>query len=256
MTATGERAVAIVPARMASTRFPGKVLAAQTGRPLVQHVVERARLAGSVSRVVVAADDARIRDALVPLGTEVVMTRPDHPNGTSRLAEAASRLSLAADTLIVNAQGDEPEIEPSIIDQTVAALVRAPGAVIGTAAVPFATGEDTGDPTAVKVVCDLRGHAMYFSRSPIPMDRDRRGGPDATALRHIGLYVYRKSFLDIYGTLAETPLERCESLEQLRVLQHGYAIQVAICEGAATRRGIDTPEQYAEFVARWRSSRS
>ncbi len=247
-------AVAIIPARMASVRFPGKMLADRTGRPLVQHVVEAAARARSVSSVAVATDDARVAEALRPFGTRVVMTG-EHPNGTSRLAEAARAMGLGAEAVVVNVQGDEPEIEPGLIDAAVAALERT-GAPMATVAMPLGPEEEPANPNIVKVVCALDGTAMYFSRALIPFDRDGRGGPDATPLRHVGLYVYRRSFLDTYTTLEPTPAERCESLEQLRVLQHGYRIAVAVCErperGAGG--GIDTPEQYEAFVRRWLAS--
>jgi len=236
---------------MGSTRFPGKVLASKTGRPLVQHVVEAAARAARVARVVVATDDARVREALAPLGTEVVMTSAEHPNGTSRLAEAARVLGLADDAIVVNAQGDEPELEPGTIDVAVAALERT-GAAIGTAAREFGADEDVRDPAAVKVVLRVDGTAMYFSRSAIPFDRDGRGGSDARVLRHVGLYVYRRAFLDEFLRLEPTALERCEQLEQLRALQHGYAIAVAVVERGAA--GVDTPEQYEAFVERWKRS--
>jgi 3-deoxy-manno-octulosonate cytidylyltransferase (CMP-KDO synthetase) len=245
-------AVAIIPARLGSTRFPRKVLADRTGKPLVQHVWERARLAKCISRVVVATDDAGVFDAVLRFGGEGVMTRVDHPNGTSRLAEAASLLDLEPDRIIVNVQGDEPELEPETVDAAVDALLRT-ASPMATAAAPFSPADDPADPNIVKVVCRLDGVAMYFSRSPIPFDRDKRGGSDAAVLRHVGLYVYRRAFLDQYVRLPITPLERCEQLEQLRALQHGHAIAVAMVNEA--RAGIDTAEQYEAFVQRSRLSR-
>jgi 3-deoxy-manno-octulosonate cytidylyltransferase (CMP-KDO synthetase) len=243
-------AVAIIPARLGSTRFPRKVLADLTGKPLVRHVWERARMASSVSRVVIATDDESVRDAVRAFGAECVMTRADHLNGTSRLAEAAAILNLEPDRVIVNVQGDEPELEAETIDAAVGVLERT-GAPMATAAAPFAPPDDPADPNIVKVVCRLDGTALYFSRSPIPYDRDRDGGADAAVLRHIGLYVYRRAFLERYVSLPATPLERCEQLEQLRALQHGHAIGVAIVKEA--RAGIDTPEQYRAFVERQRA---
>ncbi len=242
-------AVAIIPARLGSTRFPRKVLADRTGKPLIQHVWERARLAKCLSRVVIATDDRSVHDVVRSFGGECVMTRVDHPNGTSRLAEAAAILDLEPDRIIVNVQGDEPELEPETVEAAVAALVRT-GAPMATAAAAFAPPDTPSDPNIVKVVCRLDGTALYFSRSLIPFDRDRRGGPDATVLRHIGLYVYRRAFLDQYISLPATPLERCEQLEQLRALEHGHHIAVAIVGEA--RAGIDTPEQYDAFVERER----
>lgn len=249
--APAPRTIVIIPARLGSTRLPGKVLLDRTGKPLIQHVWEAAKAARTAARVVVATDDARVRDAVAGFGGEPVMTRADHPNGTSRLAEAAAALGVGPDDLVVNVQGDEPELEPGSIDAAVEALIGTPGASIGTIAVPFAAGEDPRDPNCVKVVRDLKGRALNFSRSLMPFDRDGRGEAAARPLRHVGLYVYRRAFLDQYVRLEPTPLERAEQLEQLRALEHGYQIAVAVRDAA--RVGIDTPEQYEAFVARWRA---
>lgn len=243
--------VAIIPARMASTRFPGKMLAAETGTPLIVHVAQAASKAASLSKVVVAADDARILDAVRARGLDAVLTSIDHPNGTSRLAEAADLLGLAADTIVVNIQGDEPEIEPSVIDAAVAALRAQPAAAVSTVAAPLGSGDDPSNPNIVKVVCRRDGTAMYFSRSRVPFVRDPQ--PVTPPLRHVGLYCYRREFLSTYRSLVPTPAERAESLEQLRVLEHGYQIAVAVVPDAGNP-GIDTPEQYAAFVARWKKS--
>lgn len=240
--------VAIIPARYASTRFSGKVLADETGKPLVQHVYEQARRARTVQRVIVATDDERVRNAVEGFGGEAVMTRADHPNGSCRLAEVAAMLDAE---LIVNVQGDEPEIDPALIDRAVEVLDEQPDCHVSTVASPFAEGEDVTNPNIVKVVCDQRGRAMYFSRAVIPFDRDgtadaaRRGGE---LLKHVGLYVYRRAFLLKYVAWPATPLERMEKLEQLRVLEHGESIAVAV--HPAHHHGIDTPEQYAAFVKR------
>jgi 3-deoxy-manno-octulosonate cytidylyltransferase (CMP-KDO synthetase) len=240
----------IIPARLASTRFPEKVLAARTGRPLVQHVAEAAAKASCSSggQVVVAADHERIAAALRPFGTRVVMTRADHPNGTSRLAEAAASLGLGPDDVVVNAQGDEPEMAGEVIDLAVAALESGPHQV-GSVAAPFGPGDDPANPNIVKVVRRIDGSALYFSRALIPFDRDQRNDPRAQPLRHIGVYAYRRAFLEKYVTLPPTPLEQAEQLEQLRVLEHGYSIGVQVCKRA--HAGIDTPEQYEQFVKRW-----
>jgi len=242
-------ATIIIPARLGSTRFPGKVLANRTGWPLIRHVYEAVRGARSAKRIVVATDDQRVMDAVKAFGGEAVMTSADHPNGTSRLAEAARVLGLGPDEIVVNAQGDEPEMEPAIIDEAVGALVRS-GAPVATAATPMGAGERIDDPNIVKVVVRADGCAMYFSRARIPFVRDATSGPHARPLRHVGLYVYRRSFLDHYLGLETTLIERTEMLEQLRILHHGHAIAVAIYHGA-TRPGIDTPEQYDGFVKRW-----
>jgi 3-deoxy-manno-octulosonate cytidylyltransferase (CMP-KDO synthetase) len=249
----------LIPARMASSRFPGKVLADSTGRPLIQHVWEAAGRAACVkagARVVVATDDERVRAAVTGFGGEAVMTSPDHPNGTSRLAEAAAKLGLGADATVVNVQGDEPELEPALIDAAVGALNDpAAGAPMATVALPFGPDEDPADPNLVKVVRRLDGTAMYFSRALIPFVRDGGGGGDehARPLKHVGLYAYRRTFLDTYLSLTPTTLEKTEQLEQLRVLYYGHRIAVAV---GASRSfgGIDTPEQYAAFVERWRAT--
>jgi 3-deoxy-manno-octulosonate cytidylyltransferase (CMP-KDO synthetase) len=238
-------AVAIIPARMASTRFPGKMLADQTGKPLIQHVCDAVRRAASISRVVVATDDQRIADAVASFGGESVLTSPEHPNGTSRLAEAAQKLGLSPEDLVANVQGDEPEIEPNAIDAAVA-LAAGPGIDVATVASPFMDGEDPRNPNIVKVVRRLDGTALYFSRALIPHQRD--GGTPGPSLKHVGLYVYRVSFLRRYVALAPTPLEQSEVLEQLRILEHGHTIGVAVIP--CRTQGIDTPEQYAAFVER------
>lgn len=237
-------AVAIVPARLASERFPRKVLASETGKPLIQHAAEAAARAATITRVVVAADDREIAEALAPFGTEVVLTG-EHPNGTSRLAEAARLLDLPDDTVVVNVQGDEPEIEPEVIDAAVGALGDCPVATVGS---PFAPGDDPANPNIVKVVTRCDGRALCFTRALVPHPRSDGG---AKPLRHVGIYVYRRSFLEVYASLAPTPLEITERLEQLRVLEHGYDIAVAACE--SSHEGIDTPEQYARFVERQRN---
>lgn len=245
-----ERAIAIIPARLGSTRFPGKVLAADTGWPLIRHVVEGAWRASCVERVVVATDDDRVRAAVEGFGAQCVMTSPAHANGTSRLAEASDLLGLTDAQVVVNVQGDEPEIEPGVIEAAVKALSSG-AAPVSTVAAPFASGEDAANPNIVKVVRRLDGTAMYFTRALVPFDRDGTGA--ARPLRHIGLYAYRRVFLRAYGGMAPTPLEECERLEQLRVLEHGHAIAVAVVDDAgAGRAGIDTPEQYEAFVRRWR----
>ncbi|MCP3903147.1 MAG: 3-deoxy-manno-octulosonate cytidylyltransferase [Planctomycetes bacterium] len=238
-------ATIVIPARYESQRFPGKVLADRTGKPLIQHVWERAGQAASARRVVIATDDERIRVAAEAFGAVVIMTRRDHPNGTSRIAEAAAHLDT---DLVVNVQGDEPEIEPKLIDLAVDAIVGHGDCPVSTVASPFDPEEDPADPNVVKVVVDARGRALYFSRALIPHDRDGAGAAAACPLKHLGLYVYRRPFLSTYVRLAPTPLETTERLEQLRVLEHGFGIAVAI--GNASYTGIDTPEQYDAFVAR------
>ena len=265
MSLTHDQVVAIIPARLGSTRFPGKVLAAETGKPLIQHVYEAARAARCLSRVVVATDDRRVAETVEGFGAEAVLTRADHPNGTSRLSEAGKILGLGDRDIVVNVQGDEPEVEPDAIEAAVRALIAGEGTAgkagmvgaapsIATIAVPFGLGENAADPNCVKVVMGMDGCALYFSRSLIPFDRDNKGGSDARPLRHVGLYVYRRAFLDRYVKLPSSPLERAEQLEQLRALENGFRIAVAV--RARAKVGIDTPEQYREFVERWKRDRA
>ncbi|MGB0766805.1 MAG: 3-deoxy-manno-octulosonate cytidylyltransferase [Phycisphaeraceae bacterium] len=262
-------ALAIVPARMASTRLPGKPLLSETGKPMIQHVVENAQKASSIHAVVVATEDQAIADAVQSFGGRFVLTGP-HPNGTSRLAEALKIMEDAwADPqgpapnarppydIVVNVQGDEPEIDPSVIDALVAGIAEDAEAPMATLCSRFAYDEDPTNPNIVKLVRDVNGRAMYFSRSPVPYDRDAGGlgsNPRSTHWKHPGLYAYRRDFLlNVYPTLSPTPLEAIEKLEQLRVLEHGHAI--AVIEANAPEPGIDTPEQYAAFVERYVSPR-
>ena len=246
-------AIAVIPARYDSTRFPGKPLADKTGKPLIQHVIEQVRRAKQVVRIIVATDDQRIADAVRACGSEAIMTKKDHPNGTSRIAEVVKKLKAEyreKDQLlpgvIVNVQGDEPEVEPEIIDKLIIGLGKDTKAPMATLASDFAENEDPHDPNIVKLIVNQKGHAMYFSRSLIPFDRDGKG--DVKPLKHPGLYAYRPDFLLQYVELEETPLERSESLEQLRAIEHGYPI--AVIKATINHHGIDTPEQYEDFVAR------
>lgn len=241
-------AVAVIPARLASSRFPGKMLADRTGKPLVQHVWERVRLARRIDRVIVATDDQRIADAVRGFGGDAAMTRADHPNGTTRIAEVAAALDS---DLVINVQGDEPEIDPTLIDRLVALLDERPDCPMATLASPCRDAADFANPNVVKVVLRRDGTAMYFSRAAIPFDRD--GDSAATPLRHVGIYGYRRAFLPRYISLPETPLERSEKLEQLRALEHTVPIAVAVVDAAV--HGIDTPEQYEAFVGRWAAAR-
>jgi len=260
-----QSAIAIIPARMASTRLPGKPLLAETGKPLIQHVVENAQRATSLNRIVVATEDQLILDAVHGFGGEAVLTGA-HPNGTSRIAEALALLERQKKgdcpfyDVIVNVQGDEPEIDPSVIDALADGLAKDANAPMATLCSRFAESEDPTNPNIVKLVRNAAGRAMYFSRSLVPYDRDAGGTsakPQAAYWKHPGLYAYRRSFLlDVYPKLAPTPLEEMEKLEQLRVLEHGHAIAVIeTAPGSAPEPGIDTPEQYAAFVARYRERR-
>ncbi|MEM7622627.1 MAG: 3-deoxy-manno-octulosonate cytidylyltransferase [Planctomycetota bacterium] len=249
-------AVAIIPARLGSTRFPGKALAAETGTPMVVHVCQRTALAGSVSRVAVATDAQEIAEAVRSAGFEAVMTG-DHDNGTSRVAQAAEKLGLKPQALIVNVQGDEPEIDPGLIDAAIDAATG-PDIACGTVAAPFAIGENPNDPNIVKAVVGLLddsaqiGLGLYFTRANAPYRREP--GAKVPPLKHIGLYAYTLSDLRGYLALRPGRWEHAEKLEQLRWLEHGLAIAVAVREAA--HHGIDTPEQYAEFVARWNARNS
>lgn len=249
--AAAEPAVGLIPARLGSTRLPGKMLAGETGRALILHTLDAARLSTRLSRIVVATDAPEIVEVVRGAGGEAVSTSPAHPNGTSRLAEAADLLGLPDPAMVVNIQGDEPEIDPALIDLAVGTLEDS-GADVATVGSPFGPGQDPRDPNIVKVVVDCRGRALYFSRSPVPFDRDaaRVSGTAAGPLKHVGLYVYRAGYLRRYVKLPETPLEQTERLEQLRVLEHGGTIAVAVAE--VHHVGIDTPDQYAAFVRRWR----
>ncbi len=240
--------IVVIPARFASSRLPGKPLAEIAGRPMVAHVWQRA-CESRAARVVVATDDDRIEAAMVAEGAEVVMTRADHPSGTDRLAEVAERLGLAADAVLVNVQGDEPLIPATLIDQVADRLFDDPEASIATLAEPISDVESLFNPNVVKVVRALSGRALYFSRAPIPWDRDAFAArPELLEtdawLRHIGLYAYRAGFLAEYRDWVPSPLERLEHLEQLRALHHGHAIQVALAREPHPA-GVDTAEDLA-----------
>ncbi len=230
---------AVIPARYASTRLPGKPLLRETGKYLIQHVYEQVRKCPRLDRVIVATDDERIADAVRSFGGEAVMTSPHHPSGTDRVAEAARGVDCAK---VVNVQGDEPEIEPSLVDALIGLLE---GADMATLAAPFERPADAVLSSRVKVVIDRHHNAMYFSRSPIPYSL----GDGPPPLLHLGLYAYTKAFLLRYVALDRTPLEQAEKLEQLRALEHGYKIKVGIVHWSTTG-GIDTPEDYAAFVKR------
>jgi 3-deoxy-manno-octulosonate cytidylyltransferase (CMP-KDO synthetase) len=238
----------VIPARYASSRLPGKPLADIGGRPMVLHVVERALQSGAES-VVVATDDCRVQQVVAAAGHPVIMTSPEHQSGTERLVEVAETLGWDDDTLVVNVQGDEPLIDPALIREVARQLVLHDDAVMATLAHPIHDHADFINPNVVKVVADAAGYALYFSRAPIPWPRDafalKQVMPhDLGALRHIGLYAYRAGFLRTYASLAASPLERFEMLEQLRVLWHGYRISLGITP-VAPAPGVDTAEDLA-----------
>ncbi len=228
----------VIPARYASTRLPGKPLLAIAGRPMLQHVHERAMQSGAVS-VVIATDDERIRAAAERFGADVCMTSAAHESGTERLAEVVAGRGWDADTLVVNVQGDEPLIAPALIRQVASGLAENSTAAVATLAWPLDDDADMQDPNVVKVVLDRTGHALYFSRAPIPYPRDSVPGAAPAGLRHIGLYAYRAGMLASYAQLPVSPLEQVEKLEQLRVLWNGMRIHVSV---AAERPGpgVDT----------------
>jgi 3-deoxy-manno-octulosonate cytidylyltransferase (CMP-KDO synthetase) len=272
--------IVCIPARYASTRFPAKVLAKDTGKFLIQHVYEQAGLAKLPDRVIIAADDQRIADACSSFGVECILTSPDCPSGTDRIAEAikkladsgqrtadrkskelnATRCTLNADDIVVNLQGDEPELDPANIDAVAKLLVDNPKSQMATLAADFETEDQIADPNIVKVIVtqyarrnthDTPARAIYFSRSVIPYDREKGGiGETKNYLRHLGIYAYRREFLLKITKLPQTPLEKIEKLEQLRAVENGFEILIAKVKH--TCAGIDTPEQYAEFVKRYK----
>jgi 3-deoxy-manno-octulosonate cytidylyltransferase (CMP-KDO synthetase) len=242
----------LIPARLASTRLPGKPLADIGGLPMVVRVAQRAAQAGA-EQVVVAADDARIVQACAAHGVRALLTRTDHASGSDRLAEACVQLGLDGEQVVVNVQGDEPLIDPALIRECALRLQQRDDCVMSTAAHAIDALADYLDPNIVKVVLDARGDALYFSRAPIPWRRDggsaaRPALPLPPALRHVGLYAYRASFLRAFPALAAAPLEHTEALEQLRVLWHGHRIAVHVA-AHAPGTGVDTPEDLVRVRA-------
>jgi len=278
------KVIAVIPARFSSTRFAGKVLAKDTGKFLIQHTYERACMAKLPEKVIIAADDEKVVAAAKTFGAECVLTSPDHQSGTDRIAEAVADMDVE---IIVNLQGDEPEIDPANIDYLAKMLMDNPDCPMATLAAEFQNTEQVSDPNIVKVIvssCVVRdaysekeqvdsrlrgndntqyairntqyeiGRAIYFSRCPIPYDREKSGvGNVKQYLRHIGIYAYRKKFLLEITALPQTPLEKIEKLEQLRAIENGYEILVGKVKH--TCDGIDTPEQYAEFVKRYKKKK-
>ncbi len=252
--------IAVIPARYGSTRFPGKPLARDTGKYLIQHVYENVAACSRIDRTVVATDDKRIADAVASFGGSVQMTASDHPSGTDRIGEVASSLSLADDDLVLNVQGDEPEIDPAVLDRLIQHMTAESTCRIGTLATPFDdAGPQTGpgspnDPNCVKVVTDAAGRALYFSRSPIPFPRSTDGKVDRPSrwLLHLGVYAFRADVLQrltVSGGLVPSELEEIESLEQLRWLENG--LPIAVVRVSHRFVGIDTPADYALFVKRF-----
>lgn len=240
-------AIGIIPARYGSTRFEGKVLADLGGKPVIQHVYERAKQAKLLDDLIVACDDERVKNAVVKFGAKAVMTSADQPTGTDRLTEVANPLDVK---VVVNIQGDEPFVQPTMIDQIVLALLNNNSkAVMATVIKRIEDEKELYDPNCVKVIVDKDGNAMYFSRNFIPFVRDREAlGPRSiveaiTFYKHIGLYGYTKDFLFTFKNLPKSRLEEAEKLEQLRALEHGYKIKTIVTKFDTV--GIDTPEDLA-----------
>ena len=244
----------LIPARLASTRLPDKPLADIGGQPMVVRVAQRAG-ASSANRVVVAADSVAIVQACRDHGVEAILTRQDHASGSDRLAEACELLGLSGQDVVVNVQGDEPLIEPALIDSVAALLQAHPEASMSTAAHAIESVEEFTNPNVVKVVLDARGFALYFSRAPLPWWRDGFASgilalPQPRPLRHVGIYGYRVDFLRRFPALAAAPLEVAEALEQLRALWHGHRIAVHVT-AATPGGGVDTPEDLERVRTLW-----
>jgi 3-deoxy-manno-octulosonate cytidylyltransferase (CMP-KDO synthetase) len=236
----------VIPARFASTRFPGKVLANISSKPMLQHVYERASQARYLTSTIVATDDDRVYQAARSFGARVRMTRSDHLSGTDRVAEVASAENAE---IVVNIQGDEPLIDPNAIDTAILPVAQEPEIVMATLKKKIEIAREINDPNVVKVVTDRDGDAIYFSRCPIPYYREGAG----EHFKHIGLYVYRSDFLLSYSTLPVGPLERAERLEQLRALENGFRIRVVETEYESL--GVDTPEDLERVAALFEASK-
>ena len=244
------KVICVIPARYGSRRFPGKPLASETGKPLIQHVYEAAARARRGDAVLVATDDERIRRAVEGFGGRVVMTAAEHPCGTNRVAEAARAFPDAR--LVINFQGDEPELDARLLDIMVEAMAKERSIQAATIAGPLAPEEFT-DPHSVKVALAASGDALYFSRAPIPWARDGEQDRAAPRLKHFGIYAYRAAALQDYAAMPVSPLEKTEKLEQLRWLEHGRRMRVLVTDQRPC--SIDTPESYAAFVARYRKNK-
>lgn len=242
------RVLAVIPARYDSVRFPGKVLARDTGKFLIQHTYEQACRAKLIDSVIVATDNILVKQACDEFGAECVLTSSDHQSGTDRIAEAVSGYDVE---IVINVQGDEPEIDPANIDELTRILIQKPDCKMATLVAGFKNKNQISDPNIVKVIIDQEQYAIYFSRSVIPYDRAAGPvGDVANYLRHLGIYAYRKEFLKKFITLPQTPLEKIEKLEQLRAIENGFKILTA--KVIHTHDGIDTSEQYQAFVKRYK----
>jgi len=234
------KVVVVIPARYRATRLPGKPLVSLAGKPMIQRVFERAKLAKTTHQVIVATDDQRILRVVEAFGGEARMTRPDHRTGTERVAEVAAHVE---GDVFVNVQGDEPLLDPTAVDTAVSALLEDPPATVATVATPIRTPADIMDPNVVKTVLDFDDNALYFSRAPIPWVRDSTSPVVVRHLKHLGLYVFQRDALLDYPTLPQGELERIEQLEQLRWMENGVKIRVAEVEHDAV--SVDTPEDVA-----------
>ncbi|SHO45938.1 3-deoxy-manno-octulosonate cytidylyltransferase [Desulfopila aestuarii] len=232
--------VAIIPARYESNRFRGKPLAKIAGKPMIQHVVERAKKVGMLSRVVVATDDSRIADCVESFGGEYVITRKDHVSGSDRLAEAAELVGISEHDVVVNIQGDQPLFPAEVVEQVARPLLEDPALPMSTLIYKIIRKEEITDPNHVKTVFDRNNNALYFSRSPIPFQRNPEEAVAPTYYKHLGFYAYRKGFLLTFVALPEGEWERFEKLEQLRALEYGYKIRVTLTEHDSIE--VDTPE--------------
>lgn len=239
------RVLGVIPARYKSSRFEGKPLADILGKPMIQHVYERAIRAKSFDLIVVATDDERIYEAVKKFGGEVVMTSPDCPTGTHRVAEVARRIDCQ---IVANIQGDEPLLEPEMLDSIVQPLLEDPSIPVCTLVQRITSEEDFRNPNVVKVIVDRQGFAMYFSRAPIPGNKDLSWNPKAPMFRHIGLYAYRKEALMWFVNTPPAPFESAEGLEQLRFLEHGLRIKVVETEHSTI--GVDTPADLEKVISR------
>jgi len=240
MSADKPEVIAIIPARYESNRFPGKPLALIAGKPMIQHVVERAQRVDLLSRVVVATDDERIGACVDGFGGEWVMTRKNHVSGSDRLAEAAEILQISEHDVVVNIQGDQPLFHPEVVEQVARPLLDDPALPMSTLIYKIIREEEIEDPTHVKTVFDRDFNALYFSRSPIPFQRNPSADAKPTYYKHLGLYAYRKGFLLSFVALPEGEWERFEKLEQLRALEYGYRIKLTITEFDSIE--VDRPE--------------
>lgn len=237
------KVLGVIPARYGSSRLPGKPLKDICGKPMIQHVYENASKSKVLSKVVVATDDQRVYDAVIAFGGEAVMTSVNHPTGSDRVAEAASNYDC---DYVINIQGDEPLVPPEIIDDIGSALINSPDCVMATGSLEITGDEDyVLNNTVVKVVSDVNGNAIYFSRSPIPYPRHAE---HARYFEHIGIYAYTHEFLNLYTKLAPTPLSEAESLEQLKVLEHGYKIKIVPAPAHYKAVSVDTEEDLQEVI--------